>query len=180
MKIMSEISRKIKPGQSNFLIFFVFSLFLLSLTLFSKSIFAENSIMVAEASKYTIGCRPTPPDALGPFYKPGAPLRNSVGKGYELTGKVLSSKDCAPIKEARIELWLAGPDGEYKDDYRATVLPNESGEYGFESHLPPSYLRRPPHIHIRVSADGFNTLSTQHYPEKGSSKAEFDLVLIPN
>jgi protocatechuate 3,4-dioxygenase beta subunit len=74
---------------------------------------------------------------------------------------------------------MAGPDGEYIDDYRATVLTNESGEYGFESHLPPSYLRRPPHIHIRVTADGFNTLSTQHYPAEGSNKAEFDLVLIP-
>jgi protocatechuate 3,4-dioxygenase beta subunit len=180
MKIMSEILRKIKSGQSKFLFFFLLSLFLFSLTLFSKSIFAENSGMIAQLKKYSIGCTPTPPDALGPFYKPKAPLRNSVGKGYELNGKVLSSKDCAPLKEARIELWMAGPDGEYKDDYRATVLANESGEYGFESHLPPSYLRRPPHIHIRVTADGFNTLSTQHYPAEGSSKAEFDLVLIPD
>ena len=136
--------------------------------------------MVAQLKKYNIGCTPTPPDALGPFYKSGAPLRNSVGKGYELNGKVLSSRDCAPIKKARIELWMASPDGEYKDDYRATLVTDESGEYAFESHPPPSYLNRPPHIHIRVSADGFNTLSTQHYPEKGSSKAEFDLVLIPN
>jgi len=136
--------------------------------------------MVAQLKKYSIGCTPTPPDALGPFYKPGAPLRSSVGKGYELNGKVVSSRDCAPVKEARIELWLAGPDGEYKDDYRATLLTDESGEYTFESHPPPSYLNRPPHIHIRVSAHGFNTLSTQHYPEKGSNRAEFDLVLIPN
>jgi protocatechuate 3,4-dioxygenase beta subunit len=180
MKTMSEILRKIRSGQIKFLIFFLLSLFLLSPTLFAKSIFAENSDMIAQSKKYSIGCTPTPPDALGPFYKPRAPLRNSVGKGYELNGKVLSSKDCAPIKEARIELWMAGPDGEYKDEYRATVLADESGEYGFESHLPPSYLRRPPHIHIRVTADGFNALSTQHYPAEGSSKAEFDLVLIPD
>jgi hypothetical protein len=127
-----------------------------------------------------IGCTPTPPDALGPFYKPKAPLRNSVGRGYELSGAVLSSKDCAPIKEAGIELWMAGPDGEYKDDYRAAVRANESGEYRFESHRPPSYLNRPLHIHIRVTADGFNTLSTQHYPEEDSSNGEFDLVLIPD
>ena len=180
MKITTETSYKIKLNQRNLLNLFIFSLFLLSLVLFSNSIFAENSYMVAQSNKYNLGCTPTPPDALGPFYKPGAPVRNSVGQGYELNGRVLSSKDCAPIIEARIELWMAGPDGEYKDDYRATVLPNEAGEYGFESHLPPSYLRRPPHIHIRVTADGFNTLATQHYPEKGSSKAEFDLVLIPN
>lgn len=136
--------------------------------------------MIAQSKKYSIGCPPTPPDALGPFYKPKAPLRNCVGEGYELNGRVLSSKDCAPIKEARIEFWMAGPDGEYKDDYRATVLANESGEYRFESHRPPSYLKRPPHIHIRVTARGFKTLSTQHYPKEGLSKAEFDLVLIPD
>jgi len=179
MKIIPEISSKSKSGQNKFLIVFLLSLFLLSPILFSKSIFAENSDMIAQHKKYSIGCMPTPPDALGPFYKPGAPLRNRVGKGYELNGKVLSSKDCAPIKEARIELWMAGPNGEYIDDYRATVLTNESGNYGFESHLPPSYLTRPPHIHIRVTADGFNTLSTQHYSAEGSSNAEFDLVLIP-
>jgi protocatechuate 3,4-dioxygenase beta subunit len=180
MKLVSDILCKIKSGQSKFLVLFLLSLLLLSPTLFTKSIFAENSDMIAQEKKYTIGCTPTPPDALGPFYKAGAPLRDSVGKGYELTGKVLSSKDCAPIKEARIELWMAGSDGEYKDNYRATVLANESGQYEFESHLPPAYLSRPPHIHIRVTADGFNTLSTQHYPAEGSSNAEFDLVLIPD
>jgi protocatechuate 3,4-dioxygenase beta subunit len=117
---------------------------------------------------------------LGPFYKPKAPLRNSIGKGYDLSGTVMSSKDCSPIKQAQIELWMAGPDGEYKDNYRATLRVNESGEYQFESHPPPSYLRRPPHIHMRVTADGFKTLITQHYPEEGSSSEEFDLVLIPD
>ncbi len=180
MKIMSKVSNQIKLEQSKLLIYCIISLLLLSPALFSKSILAENSDMIAQLKKYSIGCPPTPPDALGPFYKPKAPLRNSVGKGYELNGKVLSSKDCAPIKAARIEFWMAGPDGEYKDDYRATVLTNESGEYWFESHRPPSYLGRPPHIHIRVTANGFKILSTQHYPEEGSNKGEFDLVLIPD
>jgi hypothetical protein len=30
---------------------------------------------------------PTPSDALGPFYVPGAPVRESVGQGYLLTGR---------------------------------------------------------------------------------------------
>ena len=135
--------------------------------------------MVAQNKKYSIGCAPTQPDALGPFYKPKAPLRNSVGKGYELRGRVLSTKDCSPIPQAHIELWMAGPDGDYKDDYRATVIPNEAGEYFFESHSPPSYFHRPPHIHMRVSADGFKTLITQHYPDTNLKKGSLDLVLIP-
>jgi protocatechuate 3,4-dioxygenase beta subunit len=42
-----------------------------------------------------------------------------------------------------------------------------------------TYSRRPPHIHIRVTASGFKTLITQHYPKNGSNRDEFDLVLIP-
>lgn len=123
---------------------------------------------------------PTRPDALGPFYKPNAPLRNSVGSGYKLSGTVMSSEDCSPIPQARIEFWMAGPDGAYRDDYRATVIADEAGEYNFESHKPPSYLSRPPHIHMRVTAEGFKTLITQHYPKDGANSGEFDLVLIPN
>ena len=139
----------------------------------------EKSNMVAQQKKFSIGCAPTPPDALGPFYKPKAPLRDSVGKGYELRGVVMSTKNCEFIPQARIELWMAGPDGEYTDDYRATDMPNQSGEYCFESHLPQSYFNRPPHIHMRVSADGYKTLITQHYLEAGSKTGTFDLVLIP-
>ena len=135
--------------------------------------------MVAQLKKYSTGCPPTQPGALGPFYKPNAPVRDSVGYGYELRGSVMSSRDCAPIPKARIELWMAGPDGDYRDDYRAMVIANESGEYRFESHPPPSYSGRPPHIHVRVTADGFKTLVTQHYPQAGSKKGQLDLVLIP-
>jgi len=155
-------------------------IFLLSPILFSNSILAENSSMAAQLRKVSIGCTPTLPDALGPFYKVRAPVRNSVGKGYKLSGRVISSRDCSIISRARIELWMAGPDGDYKDDYRAMVIPDESGVYRFESHVPPSYLKRPPHIHLRVTADGFKTLITQHYPEAGARSAEFDLVLIPD
>ena len=177
MKIKYNIFAQDKLAQRKFLIIFLFLLF--SPVLFSKFILAENSYMVAQSNKNSIGCTPTPPDALGPFYKPNAPIRNSVGKGYELRGRVMSSRDCSPIPQARIELWMAGPDGNYKDDYRATVISDESGKYRFASHFPPAYSGRPPHIHVRVTADGFKTLITQHYPEAASTKGELDLVLIP-
>ncbi len=124
-------------------------------------------------------CRPTPADALGPFYQPNAPVRASVGKGYVLSGVVKSAQDCAPISGARIEFWLAGPNGDYDDDHRATVPAEEKGAYRFESNHPPKYSFRPPHIHVRVSAPGFKTLVTQHYPKEGEQRATFDLVLVP-
>ncbi|MBI5640884.1 MAG: intradiol ring-cleavage dioxygenase [Nitrospirae bacterium] len=124
-------------------------------------------------------CKPTEPDMLGPFYKPDAPVRSAVGNGYVLSGVVKSAKDCSPISGVKIEFWLAGPDGEYSDAYRATVIPDRSGAYRFDSHFPPPYYGRPPHIHIRVTAPGYRTLVTQHYPEKSRAQGGGDLILVP-
>ncbi len=136
-------------------------------------------IAVLGAPVWAETCKPTEPDALGPFYKPDAPVRSSVGKGYVLSGVVKSSLDCRPVKEARIEFWLAGPNKEYDDEHRAMLSSNGSGAYRFESNFPPGYFGRPPHIHIRVSAKGFRTLVTQHYPAAGGTEGIFDLVLVP-
>ncbi len=124
-------------------------------------------------------CKPTPADHLGPFYVPDAPVRAKVGEGYVLNGTVRSAADCAAINGAKIEFWLAGPTGGYDDDHRATLFADNSGDYRFESNFPPPYATRPSHIHIRVSAPGFRTLVTQHYPAAGESGASFDLVLVP-
>jgi protocatechuate 3,4-dioxygenase beta subunit len=123
-------------------------------------------------------CKPTQPDMLGPFYEPGAPERTSVGSGYVLSGTVLAAQECKPIPDARIEFWLANPRGDYDDAHRATVFAGEGGKYRFESNVPVSYGGRPPHIHVRVRAPGYEELVTQHYPERGQRKANFDLVLL--
>jgi len=125
-------------------------------------------------------CKPTESDMLGPFYKSGAPVRSTVGKGYILTGVVKSAGDCSPIKGARIEFWLANPEGRYDDDHRATVFSDATGYYRFESNVPKPYFGHPTYIYLRVSADGYETLVTQHYPEKGKTLASFDLVLVPS
>lgn len=124
-------------------------------------------------------CAPTPEDSLGPFYKPNTPIRSKVGEGYVLSGAVKSAKDCYIVSGAKIEFWLAATDGSYDDDHRATVLADESGSYRFESNAPPKYNFRPQHIHVRVTAEGFKTLVTQHYSKVGSSEANFPRVLVP-
>lgn len=135
-----------------------------------------SSVMASNAGA---SCEPTKPDALGPFYKPNAPVRSSVGQGYVLSGYVRGSPDCAPLEGARIEFWLAGPDGKYDDDHRATVFTDAEGHYRFESNFPPSYFGRPPHIHIRASTKGYLRLVTQHYPDPSQTEATLDLILIP-
>jgi protocatechuate 3,4-dioxygenase beta subunit len=90
----------------------------------------------------------------------------------------LAAGICRPIARARIELWLANPQGEYDDAHRATVIAGRRGGYRFESNKPPSYGSRPPHVHLRVSARGYRTLVTQHYPRANRSSAVFNLVLV--
>lgn len=124
-------------------------------------------------------CTPTPWDEIGPFYRPGAPVRNSIGNGYLLSGTVLSANGCRPLSNARIEVWQVGPDGKYDDAHRATLFSDRSGRYRLETGFPSPYARRPPHIHILVDAKGFEGLITQHYPKKGKRGATFDLVLVP-
>jgi protocatechuate 3,4-dioxygenase beta subunit len=122
-------------------------------------------------------CNLTQPDMLGPFYEPGAPVRTRVGSGYVLSGAVLAAQECKPIPNAKIEFWLANPRGDYDDAHRATVFADQRGEYRLESNVPVSYGGRPPHIHVRVRAPGYEEMVTQHYPERGQRKANFDLVL---
>ncbi|MGZ8793979.1 MAG: dioxygenase family protein [Gaiellaceae bacterium] len=121
-------------------------------------------------------CVPTRADALGPFYEPGAPVRSKVGSGYVMSGRVLTV-GCRRIARARIELWLVNPRGQYDDAHRATVLAGRDGRYRFESNRPIAYESRPPHIHVKVGARGFQTLVTQHYPRPGRRGALFNLVL---
>lgn len=124
-------------------------------------------------------CTPTGPDAQGPFYREGAPQRNSIGTGYLLFGEVKSAADCAPVPGTKIELWTTGPDGRYDERWRATLHADAHGRYHFETHPPGRYGSRPPHIHLIVNAPGFSELVTQHYPQPGSAMALFDLVLLP-
>ena len=141
-------------------------------------LFAALALGVASGPQAAPACRPTPPDSLGPFYEPGAPVRARVGTGYVLTGRVLAARSCRAIPRARIEFWLANADGEYDDAHRATVIAARRGGYRFASSKPPSYSSRPPHIHLRVSARGYRTLVTQHYPRANRSSAVFNIVLV--
>ena len=124
-------------------------------------------------------CEPTQPDMLGPYYVPDAPLRSSVDTGYVLSGNVLSAGGCEPLSGAQIEFWLADSRGNYDDANRATVLAGEQGEYQFQSNFPGLYENRPRHIHVRVTAPGFQELVTQHYPNADQAEAAFNLVLEP-
>ncbi|MDO9309112.1 MAG: intradiol ring-cleavage dioxygenase [Deltaproteobacteria bacterium] len=124
-------------------------------------------------------CPPTPWDEIGPFYRPGAPLRDRIGKGYVISGTVRSSKDCRPLPGARIEFWQANSSGNYDEAHRATVIADRQGRYRLETDFPAPYGRRPPHIHILIDMRGFAGLISQHYPQPNRKRSTLDLVISP-
>jgi protocatechuate 3,4-dioxygenase beta subunit len=122
-------------------------------------------------------CRPTRPDALGPFYEANAPERASTGRGLVIAGRVLSSAGCAPLSGARIEWWSANPRGEYDAAHRATEVSGADGRYRYETDAPGRYPGRPPHVHVRVTAPGHAPLVTQVYPKSSETAVELDIIL---
>lgn len=115
---------------------------------------------------------PTPWNELGPFYKRDAPhaaeLRAPGDKGLPLavTGRVFDTRGGA-LEGAKIEIWQADDAGLYDLDgyrYRASLIADRSGAYGFSSIMPGHYPARVcQHIHYLVTAPGCKALTTQVY-----------------
>ncbi len=124
-------------------------------------------------------CAPTRSDAEGPFYKPNAPVRTSIGRGLLVRGTVRSARGCGPLAGARLEWWQANASGQYDDAHRAIMQAGEDGTYRFETDFPTAYAGRPPHIHVKVFAPRHRPLTTQLYPRPGQSQLDADFVLVP-
>jgi hypothetical protein len=111
-------------------------------------------------------------DPLSPSYKPDAPRRTVVGHGHVLTGTVRSSRDCAPIPGAQVELWPEIAGKGHPDAQRATVVAAADGSYRFQSDPPE-------HIHLRASAPGFRPMASNRYHPEDFPTHSFDILLAP-
>lgn len=120
-----------------------------------------------------VACAPTRGDELSPTYRPGAPVRATVGHGHILSGIVRSSRDCAPIAGAQVELWPEAPGGSHPEAERATLYADSAGAYQFE-------CDPPDHIHMRVSAPGHRSFASNAYHPGGRALGTFDIVLAPD
>lgn len=115
---------------------------------------------------------PTPPNELGPFYKPQAPHMTSLARpgdrGLPLTvaGAVFDTRGTT-LPGAVVEIWQADPSGQYDNQgfhYRAQLSATEGGKYDFQTNMPGHYPDRvAQHIHYKVTAPGHQELITQLY-----------------
>jgi protocatechuate 3,4-dioxygenase beta subunit len=74
---------------------------------------------------------------------------------------------------------MAGPDGRYSDDYRATLLANAQGRFQLESIMPPAYGGGVPHMHVKVSAKGYRDDGAEYLLKPDQKDGTLDLVLAP-
>lgn len=140
-----------------------------------SSLIFLNIITFAYASEK---CTPTKTDMEGPFYKPNAPFRDKTGSGLTVSGRTLSYPDCKPIPQVVIEYWHANREGVYDDAHRAIIISDKEGRYKFVTDFPGIYPGRPAHIHFKIRAHGFKSLTTQLYFRKKVSEEIFDIVLF--
>ncbi len=121
-------------------------------------------------------CRPTPGMSSGTHFKPVTQQQVNIGSGFQINGKVLSAKDCKPIAGARVAHWQAGENGQYQDRLRAYLFSHTDGSFNFETEWPAARI---PHIHFRVSADGYKQVSTQWIGDERVDNITFNVILQP-
>lgn len=128
-----------------------------------------------------IGDSPTTTDILGPFYRPGAPIRTNInpadftGELLHLDGRIFKEDGKTPFRNCLVEIWQCDSKLEYdniSDDYRhrGAQKTGADGSYHFITTQPFAYpirpgssVYRPAHIHMRISGEGQQDLITQIY-----------------
>ena len=158
-----------------------------SLTVLSVSAFGN----IQWNGHHFVANNPTTTDILGPFYRPGAPLRTNIisagstGTPLNLVGTIFSENGKSGLKNALVEIWQCNEKEYYdnvSDDYlfRGAQRTGAGGKYQFKTIIPVPYKPnpnaeswRPAHIHMRVSVPGQQDLITQIY-FKGDKHIETD------
>jgi protocatechuate 3,4-dioxygenase beta subunit len=118
------------------------------------------------------GLTPTTPDIEGPFYKAGAPYRNSLTPhpSLRLKGRVVNERgDILP--SVVLDFWQADEQGNYDEAgyaLRGKVLSDPEGTYTLATVRPGNYKiskteYRAAHIHVKLSAQGYRSITTQLY-----------------
>lgn len=128
--------------------------------------------------RHYVGDCATTTDILGPFYRPGSPVRTNLvppgikGVVVELSGTIRHNDCRTPYTNAKVELWHCDPDGVYDNTseqfrYRGTTFSDSRGRYAFTTHLPVPYSTggntRPAHFHLMITAEGYQPFVTQLY-----------------
>lgn len=150
----------------------------------------EPRIVSANASG-TSGCVPIVPQSGGPFAVDGIAERvdltdGQAGSLLELNFTVLSSNSCLPLGGAEVELWHANALGVYsgfanqrefdttgETFLRGTQVSDGNGTVRFTTIYPGWYPSRTTHLHVQITPDGSEPVTTQLYFPDNISNAVY-------
>jgi protocatechuate 3,4-dioxygenase beta subunit len=150
-------------------------------------------LLGASVARAAESCGLTPAQTEGPFYpvadqadkdtdltKVAGHAETAKGQRVRIVGTVKTA-DCTPIAGAMVEIWQACHTGKYNHpedpneaeldehfQYWGRTTTDANGNYSFVTIKPGAYQAtadwvRPPHIHYKIAAPGYRSLTTQLY-----------------
>jgi len=108
-------------------------------------------------------------------YLPDAPTRDSLGSGFVITGLVRSAAGCRPLKDVRIQVWLATQTGGEQDN-RASVRTGPDGRYRIETD-PTVPQFGEPNIHVGYDDEDYGEVFIRRVVDLDDERAVVDLTL---
>ena len=108
-------------------------------------------------------------------YIAAAPERDSLGEGFEITGRVRSAAGCRPIEDVRVQVWLATETGGETDN-RASVRTDENGRYRIET-APTVPQFGEPNIHVGYDDGDYRDVFIRRVVDLDDTRAVVDLTL---
>lgn len=157
-------------------------------TLGATLAFGRSGRVQAETTGGTV-CVLTPEAMQGPFYFDPKLLRAGITEGkpgaqLEVSLQVVEAGSCAPLTDARVDIWqcdalglYSGYDGQATGSskgetfLRGTQVTDEDGNVRFQTIYPGWYPGRTPHIHFKVILDDKDLVTGQLYFPDATSES---------
>jgi len=108
-------------------------------------------------------------------YIPDAPERDSLGSGFVITGLVRSADGCRPLKDIRVQVWLATETGGEQDN-RASVRTDADGRYRIET-APTIPQFGEPNIHVGYDDGRYRDVFIRRVVDLDDARAVVGLTL---
>lgn len=108
-------------------------------------------------------------------YIPDAPRRDSLGRGFVITGLVRSAAGCRPLEGVRVQVWLATETGGEQDN-RASVRTGADGRYRIET-APTVAQFGEPNIHVGYDDDEYRAVFIRRVVDLDDERAVVNLTL---
>ncbi len=166
----------------------IFLIYLVSLSALFCMFWVSTSF-AEKTFKTSNDCHFTPNFVEGPFYLKSSTIRQDITEGMAgyylfIRFTLVDSETCAPYANVPVDIWMAGPDGNYSgvDNsmafsdgannegstfLRGTQISDENGVVSFQTIFPGWYSTSPSNIHFSARVTNNLSFTSQFFIEDG-------------